>query len=70
MEAYGGVDIEIHMFLTSALFGGEWTASHPGYFTPEEGSPIIHQIGGLVGPSTGLDYMEKRKFLTLLGLEP
>jgi hypothetical protein len=24
MKAYGGVDVEIHIFLTSALAGGEW----------------------------------------------
>jgi hypothetical protein len=29
MKAYGGVDVEIHMFLTSALVGGEWSASRP-----------------------------------------
>jgi hypothetical protein len=24
MKAYGGVDVWIHIFLTSALAGGEW----------------------------------------------
>jgi hypothetical protein len=36
MEAYGGVDVEIHIFLTSELVGGEWSASRPGPFTPGE----------------------------------
>jgi hypothetical protein len=30
MKAYGGVDVEIHIFSTSGLAGGEWSASHPG----------------------------------------
>jgi hypothetical protein len=34
MKAYGGVDVQIHVFLTSALTGGEWSASRPGHFTP------------------------------------
>jgi hypothetical protein len=27
MNAYGGVDVQIHIFLTLALVGGEWSAS-------------------------------------------
>jgi hypothetical protein len=50
MKAYGGVDMQIRIFLTTALVGGE-------------------RIGGWVGPRTGLDDMEKRKFLTLTVLE-
>jgi hypothetical protein len=34
MKANGVVDVEIHIFLTSALAGGEWSASRPGRFTP------------------------------------
>jgi hypothetical protein len=29
MKMYGGVDIWINIFLTSALFGGDWSASCP-----------------------------------------
>jgi hypothetical protein len=36
MKAYGGVDVQIHVFLTSELVGGELSASHPGRFTPGE----------------------------------
>jgi hypothetical protein len=57
MKAYRGVDVSIHIFLTSAaLPSGERT-------------PGTHWIGGLVDPRAGLDDMEKRKFLTLRGLE-
>jgi hypothetical protein len=33
MKAYGGVDVCIHMLLTSALVGGVQSASRPGRFT-------------------------------------
>jgi hypothetical protein len=69
MNAYGGVAALIHIFLTAALFAGEWPASRPSYFIPGERAPGNHWIGGWVGPIAGLDYMERRKFLTLSGLE-
>jgi hypothetical protein len=69
MKTYGGVDVYIHIYLTSALFGGEWLASRPGRFTPEERAPGIHFIGCWMSPRTGLDDVEKRKFLTLPRLE-
>jgi hypothetical protein len=34
MKTYGGVYVYIHVFLTSALVGGEWSASHPYRFNP------------------------------------
>jgi hypothetical protein len=37
-------------FLTSELAGGEWSASRPGRFTPEERAPGTHWIGGWVDP--------------------
>jgi hypothetical protein len=48
---------------------GEWSASRPDRFTPGERAPGTHWIGDLVDPRAGLDDVEKRKFLTLLGLE-
>jgi hypothetical protein len=50
MKAYWGVDVEIHIFLTSALVGGEWSASRPGRFTPGERAPGTHWIGGWMTP--------------------
>jgi hypothetical protein len=69
MKAYEGVDVEIHIFLTSALVGGEWSASLHGSFTTGERAPGTHWIGGWVDPRAGLDDVEKRTFLTLPGLE-
>jgi hypothetical protein len=53
MKAYGGVDVQIHIFLISALAGCEWSASRPGRFTPGERSPGTHWIGGWVDPRAG-----------------
>jgi hypothetical protein len=69
MKAYGGVDLYIHIFLTSGLAGVEWSASRPIRFTPGERASSTHWIGGSVDPRAGLDDVEKRKYLTLLGLE-
>jgi hypothetical protein len=66
---YVEADVQIHVFLTSTLVGGEWLASRPGRFTPGERAPGTHWIGGWVKPRAGLDDVEKRKFLTLPGLE-
>jgi hypothetical protein len=67
MKTYGGVNVQIHVFLTLALVGGELSAARPGRFTPGERAPGTHWKGGWVGPRAGLDDVEKRKFLT--GLE-
>jgi hypothetical protein len=69
MKEYGVVDVQIHIFLTSALIGEKWSASRACRFTTEEKAPGTHWIRGWVGPRYGLDEMEKRKFLTLPGLE-
>jgi hypothetical protein len=61
MKTYVGVDAWIHVFVTSALVGGEWFASRPGRFTPRERAPGTHWIGGWVDPRTSLDKVEKRK---------
>jgi len=47
-------------FLTSALDGGEWSASRPGRFTHRERVLDTHWIGGLVGPRVGLDAVSKK----------
>jgi hypothetical protein len=37
-------------FLTSALVGGEWSASRPGRFNPGERVPGTHWIEGSADP--------------------
>jgi hypothetical protein len=65
MKRYGRVHIRIDAFSTSALVGGEWSASCSGRLTPWERAPSTHWIGGWVDPRAGLDDMEKRKLLSL-----
>jgi hypothetical protein len=69
MKAQGGVDMQIHVFLTLALVGHEWSASGPCHFTPGIRAPGSQWIGGWVGPRGGLNDVEKLKFLALPGLE-
>jgi hypothetical protein len=47
-------------FLTSALDGGEWSASRTGRLTPRERAPGTHSIGGWVGPRAVLNAVVKR----------
>jgi hypothetical protein len=69
MKVYRGVELQIHVFFISILVGVEWLVSWPGRLTPAERAAGTHWIGGWVGPRTGIEGMEKRKFLLLPGLE-
>jgi hypothetical protein len=42
MKTYEGVDVQIHIFLTSALVGGEWSSSRLGRLILGEGAPSNH----------------------------
>jgi hypothetical protein len=52
--------------MTSALDGGEWSASRPSRFTPREGASGTHCIGGWLGPRASRDAMVKREIPTPL----
>jgi hypothetical protein len=58
MKAYGGAAVQIHIFLTSALAGDEWSASRDGRFTPGERALGTHRIGW-VDPTASLEDVEK-----------
>jgi hypothetical protein len=57
----GGLKVWLHVFLTSALDGGVWSASRPGSFTAREKAPGTHWIGGWVGPRAVVDTVVRRK---------
>jgi hypothetical protein len=59
MKAYWGVDVYIHIFLTSPLVGNEWSASRSCRFTPGQRDPGTHWIGDWVGHRAGLEDVEK-----------
>jgi hypothetical protein len=46
--AYGGVDVYTHISLTTALVGGEWSASRPGRLPRGERLryPLDRKLGG------------------------
>jgi hypothetical protein len=69
MKTYWGVGVYIHVFLSSALVGGEWSAPRPCRFTPEKNGSATNWTRVWAGPSARLDDMEKLQFMTLLGLE-
>jgi hypothetical protein len=52
MKSYWGREVYVHEFLTSALDGGELSASHPVRFTPRERAPGTHWIESWVGPQS------------------
>jgi hypothetical protein len=65
------MEVQIHAFLTSALDGGEWSASRPGRFTSGETNPGTYSIWGWVGLEAGLGTLKGRKeSLPLQGIEP
>jgi hypothetical protein len=69
MKTCGRVDVWTHIFLTSTLVGGEWSASGPGRFTSGERVTDTHGIGCWVDPEASLHFMVKWKSLILPGLE-
>jgi hypothetical protein len=55
-DAKGDRTHSSYLFLTSALDGGEWSASSPGRaLPPGKEPPGTHWIGGWVGLKAGLD---------------
>jgi hypothetical protein len=55
MKVYGRMDLYTHIFLVSALDGGELSGSRFGRFTPGERGCGAHWIGGWVDPRASLD---------------
>jgi hypothetical protein len=71
MKAYGEVEVYIHIFLTSALLGGELSASCPGRFALEEiPPPRTYWIRGRAEPIAGLDAEGKKRILTSTSSSP
>jgi hypothetical protein len=69
MKTQEGVNLDTHVFVISALVGGEWSSSRPGRFTRGERALGTHWIGGWANPRACLDDVQKRNFWTIPGLE-
>jgi hypothetical protein len=66
MKAYGGMDVQSNIF----GFGRRGVVSLTPWPLYTQGKSPRYPLGRrLMGPRTGLDDVEKRKFLTLPGLE-
>jgi hypothetical protein len=55
-----GVEVYLHAFLTSAVDGGEWSASRSASFIAEERAHDTHCIGTWVGCTVHLEAVAKR----------
>jgi hypothetical protein len=51
MKLYGGAEIQLHTFLTSAVWGGKWTTSRPNWcFVTRERPVGSHLLADWLGP--------------------
>jgi hypothetical protein len=65
MKTYGGSGCVDSVSLTSARVGGEWSASRPGRFIPEEEAPgtnFYRGLGGLQSRSERCGEMKESSF--------
>jgi hypothetical protein len=60
-EDVWGSGVILHAFLTTALDGGDSSASYPSRSAPGERDPGTHRSGVWVGPRVGLDAVMKRR---------
>jgi hypothetical protein len=68
MKTYWRVELLLHILLTSALDGGEWSASHPDCFTPPGKKPNTTLLIRIwVDTRAGVDAVVKRKILAPSG---
>jgi hypothetical protein len=63
----GGIELELHSLLTSALYEGEWLISFPCRFIPWKNS-ATHCTEGYEGFRVGLDVLEEIKSLVPTGI--
>jgi hypothetical protein len=66
MKKYGGVEVQLHAFLTSALYGGEWSDSRAGRFTTHKKGCQYSLGRGLDGPQSRSGSSNKGKVVPVL----
>ena len=62
-----GVEVYLHSFLTSVMYGAKWSTSRPGRFTPWKNAKCTHWVGGCVGRRAGMGSFVKRKYFASAG---
>jgi hypothetical protein len=61
MKTYGGSGSIAPSFLRLVLDAGDWSASHPGGFTPRGRALPDRWIGGWLGPKVSLNSVQLRE---------
>jgi hypothetical protein len=61
MKSYGGAEVQLYSFLTSALDGSKQSILALGCFTPGKGAHDTHCMRVNVGPRDGLEIAKKRR---------
>jgi hypothetical protein len=61
MKTYGGVEVQLDPFLTLALDGRRVVSFTPRPIYHWERAVVAPQTGGWVGPTAGLDAVEKEQ---------
>jgi hypothetical protein len=68
---WGGTEVQLYLFLTSALDEGGWSTPHPCHLILGGKSPSTHCTGGCLGPSSGVGGCGEEKIFCLhWGLNP
>jgi hypothetical protein len=70
MKMDGGQEVQLDAGLTSALDKGEWTASHPGRFTPRKMTPIPSGQEPGWAPEPVLSVWRRENLVPLAEIEP
>jgi hypothetical protein len=66
----GRKEVQFHSFLTLALDGGKWSASHPGCFTPEKQPWVATKKAAGWAPEMVWIILRKEKSCTAHDLKP
>jgi len=61
----GGMEVQLHLFITLVPHIGEWSASLPGCFIPGKRVLNIHQTEHRVGHKASLSFEEKNLLFLL-----
>jgi hypothetical protein len=62
MKEYGGVELQVHSFLPSAVGVREWLTSRYGLTTPRERTSYVHLVWGWVESETGVENEAEKTF--------
>ena len=53
-------EVKLHIFITSALDGSDWSVSHSTRLVPRKGKPSTYCVGSCVSPRGDLEILENK----------